>query len=156
MEWEYALALAALTLMTAVVGVINRLGCLVQRYYVDGGWPGLAHYRDLSAQVVCWCGHHLSVHDADTGRCCHGLPLDHLATVIALPLPPLVCDLVQWPGCPCARACPHVSQQQHLTDLTGARLVSRETRRAPVVEPRDAADSMSHLLWGRLLQGLSG
>jgi hypothetical protein len=102
-EWGYALVLVVLTSTAAVVGVINRLGRLIQRYYVDGDWPGLAHYRDLSTRAVCRCGHHLSVHDADTGRCCHGLPLDHLATVIALPLPPLVRDLMQRPGCPCVR-----------------------------------------------------
>jgi hypothetical protein len=101
-EWEYALVLAVLCVTVTLVGVVNRTSRLLRAYYVQNRWPGVVHREETGPGTVCGlCGHHLSVHDRATGRCCHGTPLDHLALVIALPMPLLVRDMVQQAGCPC-------------------------------------------------------
>ncbi|MEE2038921.1 hypothetical protein Q8791_17015 [Nocardiopsis sp. CT-R113] len=101
-EWEYTLTLIALCVGATLVGIVNRTSRLLDTYYVRGDWPGIVHREDTGPGTVCGpCGHHLAVHDRATGRCCHGTPLDHLALIIALPMPLMFRDLVQAPGCPC-------------------------------------------------------
>ncbi|MCY9785166.1 hypothetical protein KIK06_14875 [Nocardiopsis sp. EMB25] len=101
-EWEYTVVLVALCVTVTLVGVVNRTHRLLRTYYVQNRWPGIVHREDKGPGTVCGvCGHHLAVHDAVTGRCCHGTPLDHLAVIIALPLPLLVRDMVQEAGCAC-------------------------------------------------------
>ncbi|OLT24911.1 hypothetical protein BJF83_23575 [Nocardiopsis sp. CNR-923] len=101
-EWEYTLVLSALCVTVTLVGVVNRAHRLLRTYYLANRWPGVVHREDTGPGTVCGeCGHRLAVHDAATGRCCHGTPLGHLAVIIALPLPLLVRDMVQEAGCPC-------------------------------------------------------
>lgn len=100
-EWGYALTLAGLCVSATLVGVVNRTSRLLRAYYAGGHWPGMAHYAERGPAAVCGCGHHLSVHDPGTGRCCHGLAVDHLALLVTLPLPPLLREMAQRPGCPC-------------------------------------------------------
>ncbi|WP_159944606.1 hypothetical protein [Nocardiopsis sp. FR6] len=101
-EWEYTLTLTALCVTTTLVGIVNRTSRLLNTYYVRGDWPGMVHYSERGPGTLCGvCGHHLAVHDRATGRCCHGIPLDHLAMVIALPMPLLLREVLQQAGCPC-------------------------------------------------------
>lgn len=102
LEWEYALVLTTLCVILSLVGIVNRTRRLLDTYYVRGAWPGMLHPSEKGPGTLCGvCGHHLTVHDRATGRCCYGTPLDHLATIIALPVPLLVRDMLQKAGCPC-------------------------------------------------------
>ncbi|WP_051415677.1 hypothetical protein [Nocardiopsis sp. CNT312] len=101
--WDYTLALTGLCVTLALVGTVNRARRLLQDYYVDDGWPGMVHRSERGPGTVCGCGHHLAVHDKRTGRCCHGIGLDRLALLLALPFPPLVRDMLQEAGCSCRR-----------------------------------------------------
>ncbi|NYH51316.1 hypothetical protein HNR06_000905 [Nocardiopsis arvandica] len=101
-EWEYALTLTVLCVTATLVGIVNRTSRLLQTYYVEARWPGVVHREETGPGTVCGlCGHHLAVHDRATGRCCYGTPLDHLAMVIALPMPLVLRDMLQQTGCPC-------------------------------------------------------
>ncbi|WDZ90559.1 hypothetical protein [Nocardiopsis sp. HUAS JQ3] len=102
LEWEYALALTGLCVTVTLIGIVNRTSHLLSTYYVRGQWPGMVHHDERGPGTICGpCGHHLAAHDRATGRCCHGTPLDHLAMIIALPMPLLVRDMLQQAGCPC-------------------------------------------------------
>ncbi|WP_159944934.1 hypothetical protein [Nocardiopsis sp. FR6] len=101
-EWGYTLTLAVLCVIATLVGIVNRASRLLRTYYVQARWPGVVHREETGPGTVCGlCGHHLAVHDRATGRCCHGTPIDHLAMVIALPLPLAVRGMLQQAGCPC-------------------------------------------------------
>lgn len=101
-EWKYALTLTTLCVTATLIGTVNRTSRLLDTYYVRGQWPGLFHPSERGPGTLCGqCGHHLTVHDRATGRCCHGTPIDHLAMIIALPMPLLLRDLLQQKGCPC-------------------------------------------------------
>ena len=99
----YAVVLAALCVTATLIGVVNRTNRLLRAYFIDGDWSELVHHPGPGARCDA-CGHHLGVHDRSTGRCCYGTAQEHLAVLIALPLPPLVRDMLQQAGCSCRRA----------------------------------------------------
>ena len=102
--WAYAMVLATLCVTATLVGVVNRTHRLLRAYYLEGDWPGMVQHDERGPGTCCEvCGHHLSVHDRGTGRCCYGTPLERVAIILALPLPLLVRDMLQQAGCPCHR-----------------------------------------------------
>lgn len=95
-------ALCTVSVVVTLFGTTARAHRLLNTYYVRGDWPGMVHLDEKGPGAVCGvCGHHLSVHDRSTGRCCYGTPMEVLAVCIALPLPRRVRALVQKPGCAC-------------------------------------------------------
>lgn len=100
----HAVVLAALCVTATLVGVVNRTHRLLNAYFIEGEWPGITRETGPGLGTRCHgCGHHLSMHDHATGRCCYGTPLGHVAIILALPLPLLVRDMLQQAGCSCHR-----------------------------------------------------
>ncbi len=101
-DWGTALLLAGACVLVTLAGTVARTARLLDRYYVQGDWPGMVHHSERGPGTLCGhCGHHLTAHDRATGRCCHSLPLDRLAAIITLPMPLPLRGLVQRAGCPC-------------------------------------------------------